>query len=91
MPDKPADELLGEPVGRVTHFFSKINVAVILLEKGSLKVGDKIRIKGHTTDFEMEVKSMQVQHKEIPEAKAGDDIGMKVDEPVREHDQVFKV
>jgi translation elongation factor EF-1alpha len=89
--EEKKDESLGEPVGKITHFFSKVSVAVVEITKGMLKKGDKIRIKGHTTDFEMEIKSMQIEHKEIPEAKVGDDIGMKVDNPVREHDLVYKI
>jgi translation elongation factor EF-1alpha len=85
------DEELGEYVGRITHHFSKIGVAVILLEEGVLKAGDRIRIKGHSEDFEMTVTSMQVNHKDIAEAKKGDDIGMHVDHPVHENDKVFKV
>ena len=85
------DETLGTYIGKITHFFSKINVAVVLIEEGLLKKGDTIRIKGNTTDFEQKVASMQVQHKEIEEAKPGDDIGMKMDQPVHEHDKVYKV
>ncbi|MBU1974852.1 MAG: translation elongation factor-like protein [Nanoarchaeota archaeon] len=85
------DEALGEPIGKVEHFFSKIGVAIINIENGSIKVSDTIRIKGHTTDFEQKIESMQVDHKEVQEAKKGDDIGMKVAEPVRGHDVVYKV
>ena len=77
-------------IGKITHYFSKIGVAVIELSQG-LKVGDKIHIKGATTDFTQTVDSMQIQHEKIEEAKPGDDIGMKVAEQVREHDKVFKV
>lgn len=86
-----SDDLLGEHLGEITHFFSKINVAVIKIEQGSLKIGDTIRVKGHTTDFEMRVESMQVEHKPVEDAKAGDDVGLKVDEPVRGNDLVYKV
>jgi translation elongation factor EF-Tu-like GTPase len=84
-------EELGEHVGRVTHYFDKIGVAVIQVEQGTLKVGDTIRIKGMHDDFEMPVTSMQVNHKAVQEAKKGDDIGMKVTNPVHENDKVFKV
>ena len=80
-----------EQIGLVTHYFSKIGVAVFKIEKGSLKVGDTIHIKGRTTDFQQKVTSMQVEHENIEEAKPGDDIGMKVDEQVRGNDKVFKV
>jgi len=58
---------------------------------GSLKVGDKIRIKGHTTDLEMEVGSMQVNNANVTEAKAGDSIGIKVSDRVRAGDSVYKI
>jgi translation initiation factor IF-2 len=79
-----------KPIGKVVSFFSKINVAAILLE-GNLKIGDKIHIKGHTTDFEQIVKSMQIDRKDIKEAKKGQDVGIKVDDLVRPNDVVSKV
>lgn len=80
-----------QKIGVVTHFFSKISVAVIKLTDGDLKVGDKIRVKGATTDFEQDITSMQVNHKDIEEAKIGFELGMKVAEPVRENDEVYKI
>jgi putative protease len=76
-------------VGRITHFFSKISVAVIELA-GSLAVGDTIAIKGPTTDFEQTVDSMQIEHENVQEAKAGQSIGLKVAQRVRETDIVYK-
>ncbi|MBX5328811.1 MAG: translation elongation factor-like protein [Candidatus Bathyarchaeota archaeon] len=76
-------------VGRVTHFFPKISVAVIELTK-PLSVGDTILIKGPTTDFEQVVESMQIEHKNVQQAKAGQSIGLKVAERVREKDMVYK-
>ena len=58
---------------------------------GSIKVGDKIHIKGHTTDMEMLVDSMQIDNAEVAEAKAGDSVGIKVDDRVRRGDTVYKV
>ena len=70
-------------VGKITHFFPKINVAVIKLES-SLKVGDRIEIAKDEEDaFEQDVTSMQVEHNSIGEAKKGDAIGLKVDSPVK--------
>jgi putative protease len=77
-------------VGKVSHYFSKIGVAVIELTD-TLKVGDMIHIKGATSDFTQKVDSMQIEHAAVPEAKKGESIGMKVKEHVREHDQVFVV
>ncbi|MEM3459223.1 MAG: translation elongation factor-like protein [Candidatus Bathyarchaeia archaeon] len=76
-------------VGRVTHFFPKISVAVVELTK-PLSVGDTILIKGPTTDFEQVVESMQIEHKNVQQAKAGQSIGLKVAERVREKDTVYK-
>ena len=76
-------------VGRITHFFSKIDVAVIEL-KAALSVGDTIAIKGPTTDFEQRVDSMQIEHKNVQKAEPGQSIGLKVSQRVRETDAVFK-
>jgi hypothetical protein len=76
-------------VGRITHFFSKINVAVIEL-KAALSVGDIIAIKGPTTDFEQRVDSMQIEHENVQRAEPGQSIGLKVMQRVREIDMVYK-
>lgn len=76
-------------IGHITHFFSKISVAVIELTK-PLAVGDTILVKGPTTDFEQVVDSMQIEHKNVQQAKAGESIGLKVAERVREKDTVYK-
>jgi len=78
-------------IGDVIKFFGKIGVAAIRLSEGSLKVGDKIRIVGHTTDVSQTVDSMQVENQNVQEAGPGADIGIKVDGRVREHDTVYKV
>ena len=85
-----AEEKLGKAIGKITHFFDKISVAVIDLS-GKLKVGDKIRIKGFTTDFEQKIDSMQLEHEQLKEAKKGMAIGMKVKDFVRPHDMVYIV
>jgi putative protease len=77
-------------VGKVTHYFTKIGVAVIEVTDGSIKVGDKVHIKGHTSDFRQKVKSMQIEHENVQMAEPGQSIGMKVEEPVRAHDLVYK-
>jgi len=79
-----------EEIGKVSDFYSHPVVAGIELTAG-LKVGDKIRIKGHTTDVELTVDSMQIDNANIQEAKAGDSIGVKVPEHVRRHDTVYKI
>ena len=77
-------------IGKVSSFFSKVGVAAIKLT-GKLKVGDKIHIKGNTTDFETKVDSMQIEKKDVKEADKGDHIGIKVPEKVRPNDTVFLV
>lgn len=79
-----------EEVGEVAHYYKKIGVAVIDL-KASLSVGDRILIRGATTDFEQTVKSMQIQHENVDEAAAGQSIGLKVEDKVREKDVIYKV
>ena len=77
-------------VGVVSHFFGQIEVAAIELS-GDLKVGDEIRIKGTTTDFELKVDSMQIDRKEVDKAGKGESIGIKVSEKVRVGDVVYKL
>ncbi|TES83112.1 MAG: translation elongation factor-like protein [Dehalococcoidia bacterium] len=77
-------------IGKVSDFFARPVVAGVEMS-GGIKVGDKIHIKGHTTDMEMLVDSMQIDNAEVTEAKAGDSVGIKVDDRVRRGDTVFKV
>jgi putative protease len=77
-------------IGDVTHYFDSIQVAIVKLE-APLRKGDKVKFKGHTTDFEETVDSMQVDHADIEEAGEGDEIGVKVTDKVREGDEVYKV
>lgn len=76
-------------VGHVSHFFTRINVAVVELS-ATLAVGDTILVKGPTTDFEQVVESMQIEHENIEKAEAGQSIGLKVEQRVREGDMVYK-
>jgi len=81
----------GKLIGRITHYFSNIEVAVIDLTS-PLKVGDNIRVVGgQETDFEQEVTSMQIEHEQVKSAKKGDSVGMKVNEKVHEGYKVYKV
>ena len=80
-----------ELVGRVVKFFSKPSVAAMEITSGILRVGDSIRIKGHTTDLEETVDSMQIEKESIEEAEPGFLVGIKVNDRVREGDKVFKV
>ena len=76
-------------VGVVENFFAQIQVAAIRITDGELKVGDAIRIRGTTTDFEQKVESMQIEHEKVETAKPGDSIGMRVADRVRSHDEVL--
>ena len=76
-------------VGNITHFFSKIGVAVVELT-APLAVGDRILVKGPSTDFEQVVGSMQIEHESIPKAEAGQAIGLKLAQQARERDVVYK-
>lgn len=77
-------------IGKVTHFFPRPVVAGILLS-APLKIGDKIHIKGKTTDMELLVESMEIHNVPVKEAKAGDEVGIKVPGRVRDGDRVYKV
>lgn len=85
-----AEESKEKEVGKVTHYYTHLDVAIVELKDG-LKVGDKIHIKGHTSDFTQEVESIQVEHQPVEEAKGGDVVGLKVSEHAREGDTVYKV
>lgn len=77
--------------GIVTHYYSHLGVAVIQVNKGEIKTGDTIHIKGHTTDFTQTIESMEFEHKHIEVASAGSSVGLKVKDHAREHDIVYLV
>jgi hypothetical protein len=76
-------------IGSITHFFSKISVAIIELT-APINVGETILIKGPTTDFEQVVDSMQIEHQNVQHAEKGQSIGLKLSQPVKEKDVVYK-
>jgi len=78
-------------VGKITHYFTNIGVAVIEVTKGELKTGDKIHIKGTTSDFEQEIGSLQIEHESVKKAKKGQSAGLKTDQQAREGDEVYKI
>ncbi len=80
-----------EQIGKISHYFGKLEVAAVELTEGSLAVGDTIHIKGHTTDLREKVDSIQIEHDQVQSAKKGESIGIKVTDHVREHDVVYKV
>ncbi len=79
-----------EKVGDVTHYYGRIGVAVVRLS-APLRVGDRIAIRGMTTNFEQAVESMEIEHKPVEEADPGSSIGLKVLEKVRAGDIVYRI
>jgi putative protease len=77
-------------IGKISHFFGNISVGIIELSD-VLKAGEKIHIKGSSTDFEQMVDSIQIEHQNVDSAKSGDAIGIKVAQKVKENDQVYKI
>ncbi len=86
---KPA-KIEGKLIGLITHYFPHVQAAVIKL-KGPLTIGDKVRIKGHTTDITQAVTSLQIDRVVISSAKKGDEIGLQVISRVRQQDKVYKI
>ena len=83
---------MAEPkqIGEITHYFSHLGVGIFKFNK-TVKVGEKIHIKGATSDFVQTLSSMQYDHKDIEAAKKGQEVGIKIDEKVREGDKVYEV
>lgn len=77
-------------IGKITHYFNRIGVAVLDLND-EIKVGDRITIVGHTTEFSQPVESLEIDHQKVQSAGAGDDVALKVWEYVRDGDEVFKI
>jgi putative protease len=78
-----------QAIGRVTHYFSHLSVAAVSLTE-PLAVGDRIHIHGHTSDLVQDVSSMEVDHQSVERAGPGDDVALKVDDHVRDHDLIFR-
>ncbi len=81
---------MSENIGIIENYFSKVGVAVLNVTQGTVKIGDKIYIKGSTTDFEMTIDSMQIDRIDVDSVSAGTKVGLKVPERVRKGDRVFK-
>ncbi len=77
-------------IGIITHYFPKVRAAVVKL-KGSLAIGDTVKIKGHTTDFKQAINSIQIDRIPINSAKKGQEVGLLVDSRVRKNDVVYKI
>lgn len=80
-----------EQVAVIVKFFAKPSVAALEVTNGTIKKGDILRYKGHTTDFTEEISSMEIDNQVVEEVKVGDLVGVKVKERVRENDTVYKV
>jgi len=80
-----------QKVGEVIKFFSKVSVAAIKVTEGGIRVGDRIKIKGHTTEFEDQIQSMEIDNQPVERAEVGQLIGVKVKDRVRERDMVYKI
>ncbi len=80
-----------DKIGVITHYFGKIGVAAIEITAGELRVGDTIRVKGHTSDFTQKVESMQIEHRTVEVAHPGESVGLRVAGHAHEHDEVFRV
>jgi len=78
-------------IGKITHFFGKIMVAAIELTDGELSVGDTIHVKGHTSDFQVTVDSMQIEGESVEKAAEGESVGIRVPDHAREGDEVFLI
>ena len=79
-----------EKIGEVTHYFGKINVAVLKVHKG-IKIGESLHFVGNHTDFSQELTSLQIEHQDVAEAEAGSEVAMKVKDRVRAGDTVFRL
>jgi len=77
-------------IGKITHYYGHLSVGIIELSD-NLKIGDTIHIKGHSSDFNQNIDSIQIEHQDVSEAKAKDVIGIKILQKVHPHDKVFKV
>lgn len=80
----------GKEIGKITHYYGHLNVGIIELS-GALKVGDKIHIKGYTSDFSQDINSMQIEHANVSEGGRGDMVGIKVSQKVHPNDKVYKL
>ena len=79
-----------QEIGYISNYYDKISVAAVEITAGTVSVNDNLHIKGHSTDLEVKVDSMQIDHESVIEAKQGDGIGLKVPERVRRKDKVYK-
>lgn len=84
-------KLPAEPVGRVTHYFSKARATAVMIERDGIAVGDVLYFKGHTTAFKQKVESLQIDRVPVSQASSGQEVGIRVRARTREHDLVFRL
>lgn len=80
---------MDNPIGKVVHYYDKLGVAIIDLDKGGLKVGDEVKFKHGEEEFSQKVESLQVDHKAVDSVKKGDSFGVKVDQPTKVGTEVY--
>jgi putative protease len=78
-------------IGAVTHYYPHVNAGVIAIDAGELRVGDTVHVRGHTTDYYQRIDRIEVDHKPVDTARAGQSVGVHVAQRVREGDAVWKV
>jgi putative protease len=82
-------EIYEEEIGVIDHYYNHAHIAGLWIKSGHLRLGDRLHFKGHTTDFEETVSSMQVNHHDVKEVGVGAHVGIPVHDKVREHDRVY--
>ncbi len=82
---------MDKPIGKVVHFYDKLGVAIIDLDKGGLKAGDEIKFKRGEEEFSQKIESLQVDHESVDQVKKGDSFGLKVDKPTKPGTEVYLV
>jgi len=83
--------MVEEKIGVIIHFFTNVNVAAVKITASELRIGDTIHIVGAHTDFKQKIDSMEIDRNPVQMVKAGDDVGIKVNEKAREHDIIYKI
>lgn len=82
---------MNKPIGKVVHFYDKLGVAIIDLDKGGLKVGEEVKFKRGDEEYSQKIESLQVEHESVDKVKKGDSFGMKVDKPTKPGTEVYLV
>lgn len=80
---------MDKPIGKVSHYYDKLGVAIVDLDSGSLKVGDEIKFKRGEDEFTQKIDSLQIEHETVDSVKSGDSFGLKVDQPTKPGTLVF--